>query len=368
MQIKQIQLYAATIPLTEPFVISLGAVYDAENVIVRITTDNGWVGYGECSPYWTIAGETQATCMAVGQLLAKAWIGKAAGEVEARLLEHQRLIAGNRCIKSAFDMALYDLLAQQAGMPLYALWGGQNKPLHTDMTVGLDTPENMAAAAAKFVEEGFPTIKVKLGLGLEQDHARIQAIRNAIGAHFPLQIDANQGWDEPTAIQVLEHLAAFHIKYCEAPVAHWNVDAMSRIREKSPIPIMADESVFDHLDALRHIKAGACDYINIKLAKSGGLHNALKITALAESAGMSCQVGCFSETRLGLTALAHLALARTNIRYHDMDSALMLAYDPVEGGLQYGPQGSIVVPDTPGLGATISAAYLGKWEKVTVDC
>jgi len=122
------------------------------------------------------------------------------------------------------------------------------------------------------------------------------------------------------------------IQYCEQPVAAWDFASLRKVSANTTIPIMADESLFDEHDAFRLLSMEACDYLNIKLAKSGGIHTALKINAIAEAAGVSCMMGCMSETRLGLTAAAHVVSARPNIRFADLDSADMLSADPVIGG------------------------------------
>lgn len=351
--IAEVSVRRFNIPLTEPFVISLETITDAENVWVEIRTGSGLTGRGECSPYRSIAGETQDTCMAVGALLAKVLKGRPASALEDNLRALDRAIWGNHCIKSAFDMALYDMAAQAAGLPLYAFLGGaDNKPLATDMTIGIGAPEQMAAEAVRLRNEGFHAIKVKLGTTMREDVARIEAIREAIGPAVPLRIDANQGWDTLSAVSTLKALESMGIDFCEQPVTRRDDAALAEVRRQSPIPIMADEALGDHYDALRLVRAGACDLFNIKLAKSGGIRNALQIAAIAEAAGIPCQIGCFSESRLAITAFAHVALARHNILYYDLDSALMLARDPVEGGAVYGPGGAIAVPAKPGLGIT----------------
>ncbi len=349
--IREVRVRRFNIPLVEPFVISLETITEAQNVLVEIETDSMLTGRGECSPYRSIAGETQDTCMAAGKLLAQILNGRPALALEDNLRVLDRAVWGNHCIKSAFDMALYDLAAQTAGMPLYTFLGGANhKPLATDMTVGLGEPRQMAAEALRFRDEGFHAIKVKLGTTMDADVARIEAVRTAVGPGVPLRIDANQGWDTLTAVRTLQALEPFGIDYCEQPVSRRSDTALAEVRRRSPIPIMADEALGDHYDALRLVRANACDMFNIKLAKSGGIRNALLITAVAEAAGIPCQIGCFSESRLAMTAFAHVALARANISYYDLDCAVMLSRDPVQGGAQYGPGGSISVPDAPGLG------------------
>ena len=365
--IKKIEIYPINIPQKEPFRIALDTIYDAENILIRITTDNGLTGWGECSPFQSIHGETQSTCLTVGKSLARLLIGKSPLALEANLAAIDRFLPGNYCIKSAFDMALYDLSAQMAGLPLYAFLGGENQgTLRTDMTVGIDDPEKMAAKALGFAEAGFYAIKIKLGTTFAADVERIRQIRQALGPDIPLRIDANQGWNLPTAIRTLQALADYNIEYCEEPIPRRHFADLPRLRSESTIPIMADESLFDHYDAARLARIGAADFFNIKLGKSGGIYHALKIAAIAEAYGIPCQVGCFSESRLAITALAHLVMARRIIEHCDMDSPLMLQADPVTGGIQYGPAGTIKLGDAPGIGAAISPDFLTTANEPTI--
>jgi len=168
--IKKIELYRLSVPLIEPFSTSLGTEYAAENVLVRIFTEEGLIGFGECSPYMPINGESQDTCFIVGQYFAKALIGKDALDIEGNIALMDGIIYGNTSIKSAFDIAFYDIAAQNAGRPLYAFLGGdKNKTIITDYTVSVGDPDKMAADAVKIKERGFPAIKVKLGKGGSQD-------------------------------------------------------------------------------------------------------------------------------------------------------------------------------------------------------
>lgn len=368
LQINSIGIYKLAIPLKQPFVISLGAQYNAESIIVVIKAGNDLTGYGECSPYMNINGESIETCFIVGQYLARILKGKNALDLKECADAMDKTIYGNHSIKSAFDMALYDIAAQQQGLPLYKFLGGKNtKQLITDYTVSLGDPKKMADDAMQYKQQGFPVIKVKLGESKEKDYERIYAIRKTIGKEFPLRIDANQGWDIKTAVALLQALEGFNIQFCEEPIARWDFMRLRKVRKKSPIPIMADESCCDHHDAKRLINLKACDMLNIKLGKSGGIYDALKIITLAEKAKMKMQVGAFMESRLGMTAFAHLALCSDNILYCDFDTPLMFTEDPVSGGIAYHENGVIKVPETPGLGAWIETERLNRMEKIVVE-
>nr|WP_321357354.1 dipeptide epimerase [uncultured Draconibacterium sp.] len=365
--IDRIDIYQSPIKLKEPFIISLGPMYHAQNVIVVIRTNQGITGFGECSPFMTINGESMETCFIVGQYLAQVLKDKNPEDIEACTHEMDKTIYGNSSIKSAFDMALYDISAQKAGVPLYQFLGGQNdKEMQIDYTVSLSNPEKMAADAKRIVDNGFEIVKVKLGHSKEQDVESIKKIREAIGPKIPIRLDANQGWKTEEALDILKALTPYKIQHCEEPIPRWDYMALPEIRRFSPIPIMADETCCDHIDAKRLIDLYACDLINIKLSKSGGIFKALKIVKFAKTAKMEIQVGGFLETRLGFTAAAHFALSSKNIVYYDFDTPLMMEEDPVEGGIIYGEKGKITITETPGLGASINEDFLLGLKKVTV--
>lgn len=348
-------------PLFEPFVISLGPQYNADNILIVLHTKEGIIGYGECSPYMSINGESIDTCFVVAQYLAKTLIQMNALAIEECVMAMNKVIYGNTSIKSAFDMALYDVAAQHSQMPLYKFLGGtKSKLIVTDMTVGLGEADKMASDAKKFKEAGFQYIKVKLGESTEKDVTRIKVIREKIGGEIPLRIDANQGWDSSTAIATLKALEEFNIEHCEEPIARWNYMQLVAIRNATSIKIMADESCCDSHDAERLAQLKACDYFNIKMGKSGGIFEALKIISIAEKAGIKLQVGGFMESRLATTAFVHFAYASDAIVHFDFDTPLMIAEDPVTGGMQYKANGIIEIDETPGIGATINEAYLKK--------
>ena len=185
--VKKVTIYKLLVPLKEPFVISLGPINSVQNIVVTIETTDGYTGWGECSPFLTINGESLDTAFIVGQYIAKALKGKSALNVAGCLDIMNSVIYGNSSIKSAFDIALHDIAAQHSGLPLYRFLGGEtNKILHTDMTVSIGPPQKMKKDAVQFKEDGFTKIKVKLGGTLEEDVERIKAIREGIGMEVPL--------------------------------------------------------------------------------------------------------------------------------------------------------------------------------------
>jgi L-alanine-DL-glutamate epimerase-like enolase superfamily enzyme len=233
------------------------------------------------------------------------------------------------------------------------------------MTVSMADPEKMRADAERFKQEGFPAIKVKLGENKEKDVERIKAIREGIGMDHPLRIDANQGWQTAAnAAQVLKALAPYHIEHCEEPILRHRFMELGQLSAASPIPIMADESCGDEHDAERLIELKACQMFNIKLGKSSGFYKASLIAKLGAAANMHMQVGGFMESRLGMTAAAHLALSNDHIVHCDFDTPLMFTEDPVIGGIRYLDKGVIDLPEVPGLGAVIDESFLERAEKI----
>lgn len=366
MKIIKITCYQSPISLKEPFVISLGPLTHANNLFLRVETDTGLVGWGEASPFPTIHGETMGSAYLVAEFLAKQLIGQDPRDPASLTEKMDRAIAANACCKSAFDIACYDLAAQAAGQPLYAYLGGQyHRELYTDYTVSLGPVAAMVKKALWIKDQGFPAVKLKLGAGME-DADRVREISAAIGPEIPLRLDANQGWDTELAIQLLQGMAAYNIQHCEAPIPRRDFLDLPKIRAASPIPIMADEACWDHHDAQRLLDLGAIDRINIKISKSGGLYKALKILRIAERHITPVQIGGFLESRLGFTAAAHLACCSPQVQFYDFDTPLMQSQDPIVGGIQYGDNGKVDLPEgTVGLGAQVDESYLRQLKQKT---
>jgi L-alanine-DL-glutamate epimerase-like enolase superfamily enzyme len=363
--ISSIDIFKSDIKLKEPFKIAIMEILTSQSVFIRIHTNTGLYGIGEANPYWGITGETQSINLAGAVDLAKIILHKDPFNIEERMREIDSFLVHNSTIRSAFDMALYDLLGKAAGLPLYALLGGGKHKFWTDNTIGIGEPDEVAQKAVGYKNQGFQAIKVKLGTTIDKDTMRIRKIREAIGPDLPIRIDANQGWDYYTAVHTLHALEPMGIEYCEQPIACWDYENMRRIRENTSIAVMADESLFDHHDAFKLASMGCCDYFNIKLSKSGGINTALKINAIGESAGIPCMVGCMTETRLGLTAAAHIVSALPNIKFADLDGYLMLKDDPIIEGCRYNV-GEINLPDIPGHGADIDPDFLKLCENTQI--
>jgi L-alanine-DL-glutamate epimerase-like enolase superfamily enzyme len=249
---------------------------------------------------------------------------------------------------------------------LYQFLGGVKKCIQTDLTIGIDSPDSMAEKAKRFIAGGVKIIKIKLGKNGDEDVQRVERIRSAVGPAIRLRIDANLGWDYPTALKTLQSIEKFNIEFCEKPMHHRLDEHLPALRKQVKIPIMVDESVFDHYDAERMIQSSGCDYINIKLAKSGGIREAIQIADTAASFGIPCMLGGMVESRLALTAKVHLAMSHNNIRFYDLDTCLLgHLEDPVTGGAKYNDY-FLEIDDRPGIGADISADFLTRMERINI--
>lgn len=350
--IQKIELISARIPLQVPFRIATMEVRSTDSLFVRVTDKEGLTGTGEGNPFQAIVGETMGTVFEAALSLSGFLLGRSAPAVYDNFTAMAAFLPNNVTARSAFDMALWDLAARRAGMPLYAFLGGTKRTLRTDNTIGLFEPEVMAARAASFVAAGIGAVKVKLGTDPETDIERIRLVREAVGNGVPIRIDANQGWSFPDAVRVLTSIEQYGIEYCEQPLPAPLFAQARELRRRTSIPIMADESLFGAGDALDLVREESCDYFNIKLSKSAGISGALGIVSVAEAAGIHCMMGCMSESRIYQSAAASLASARRVFRFADLDGPLMHASDPVKGGVRY-EKDMVYLDDAPGHGAVL---------------
>ena len=365
LTITKIDIFRFSIPM-EPFVIATGTMDYAQNVFIRVHTDGGFYGAGECSAFPMIVGETQDTCLVMAREFARLWKGTDALDIPARLRQLDDFTAGNTTIKSAFDMALYDIAAKNAGLPLYRFLGGEKRMVETDITIGIASSEVMAAKAIAFKQSGAHILKVKLGKNAVEDVERIKQIREAVGSEIKIRVDANQGWSFDDAVYALQALGKYEIEFCEQPMRTWYDDRLPELMKLSPVKIMADESVYNHHDARKQIETKSCAYINIKLAKSGGMYEAKQIHNVAAQNGIACMMGGMLESRIALSAKLHFVYANPNMRFYDMDTC-MLGHkeDPCIGGVTYDGY-RLNIDDTPGIGADADEAFLEKCEKFTI--
>jgi L-alanine-DL-glutamate epimerase-like enolase superfamily enzyme len=362
LKIQDVEIYYFDIPLKEPFTITLGTITTSSGVLIRVVTDAGVTGIGESSPFQPVTGDTQETNVVAAKAIREMLKGKDPLAIESAHKLFGGFLHSNPAAVAAFDMALYDILGKVAGLPVFRLLGGDKTTFETDVTTGIDTPENMAKSVQTRLAAGFKTFKIKVGMDPDADVARLQAIRDAIGYDYNIRIDANQGWTPAQAVMALKAMEKFRIQFCEQPGPDFDIAGLKQVRDESQIGIMADESLHYPSDAIKLINAAACDYFNIKLMKAGGMTNALRIALIAEAANIRCMLGCMIETRLGLTAAAHVHGATRNIVFADLDGYFEHTFDPIVDGMTV-KDGMITLPEKPGLGTDVDPAFLKKLKR-----
>lgn len=306
------------------------------DVQVRLELD-GIVGYGEASmpPY---LGESVDS---VTKFLSQVDLSQFADPFRIEdIHEYLESIApNNRAAKASVDIALHDLLGKIMGQPWYKIWGlDPGKCPSTSFTIGIDK----ADVVRQKVDEAAPYNVLKVKMGLDNDKELVDIIRSKTDR--PICVDANQGWnDKEKALEMCHWLAERNCLFVEQPMPKEMLDETAWLRERSPLPIVADE-FFQRLPDVRRA-AGAYDGINIKLMKSTGLHEAYQMAILARALGMKVMVGCMTETSCAVTAAAQIAPL---VDWADLDGNLLIANDKFDG-LKI-VEGKIVIPDRPGIG------------------
>ncbi len=352
MKITKIRLGKLSAPLRVPFKTAIRTVDKVEDLVIEIQTDTGHRGYGEAPPTGAITGDTwEAIVGALRGPIQKVLIDREIDELEDLMIDLRKCIVRNTSAKAAADMAIWDLYGQLYGLPVYKIFGGSRKTIVTDITISVNEPEEMAKDAKDAVARGYNCIKVKVGKDAGKDIERLLEIRKAIGKDISIRLDANQGWNPKEAVRILDKMEEMNlnIELVEQPVKAHDLEGMKYVKERSFIPILADESVFSPRDAIKIMEMGAADLSNIKLMKCGGIYEALKIASAAEVFGVECMIGCMLEAKISVNAAVHLACGKQIITKVDLDGPSLCTKDPVIGGAMF-QESHITVGDEPGLG------------------
>lgn len=329
-----------------PFVIARGGASEYPTVTVRVTdARDGAEGWGEAAPS-RFYGETLESVAGALPRLERALDGCDPWHLDDAERRMRAAIRWNASARTAVSVALHDLAARRLGVPLYRMLGldPARAPL-SSYTIGLAADDAELDARVTSAAE-YPILKVKLGnpAGVACDVATIRRVRD-LAPDKVLRVDANAGWTPKVAVRMSALLAELGVEFVEQPVPAGDVDGLRFVRERGALPVVADESCLDAADVARLAAAGAIDGVNLKLAKCGGLREALAIVATARAHGLLVMCGCMIETSLGITAAAHLAPLLDAV---DLDGAALLAHDPYVGATI--AAGVVRIPDAPGLG------------------
>ncbi len=354
MRIDRIQAFHVTVPLAEPYVLSkqYGTVRDAHAVIVELGTDDGLVGHGEANPMPPFTEETWGGVFAaIEHHLAPCLLGEDPAAIGRINRELDRVLAGNLLAKGALDVALWDLAGKALGVPV--LW-----------PFGSGTPQEDVERIAEKMEQGFETFMIKMGaLPIATEIARVQAIAEAHGDAIRFNVDANQGWDLPQALEFMDGTAGFAIDFVEQPVPRsqqlWGFEAL---RARATHPLSADESVQTLSDAAALASRHLVDVLSLKISKNGGLSRTWKVATLAEAFGLKCLVNSMIELGVSQAAALHLAAALPNLLPggHCFMSTLRLADDVTDFASRI-ERAVARVPDRAGLGIEIDPEKLERY-------
>ncbi|HHY47788.1 MAG TPA: hypothetical protein GX506_10890 [Firmicutes bacterium] len=361
MKIARIEAIIVRMPLRKAFNINLASVTYKDHVVVRVFTDDGFVGIGEAAPLPQFSGEAgDAMVSIIKENLAPAVVGLDPFDIEKIVSAMDGAIAGHNLAKSAIDFAVYDLMGKSIGKPVAKLLGGcvrETVPLC--WAVGIGKPDDVIAEALDKVKEGYRCLKLKIGLNPKEDIERVRLVREAVGDEIKLRVDANQGYRPDTAIPTLRKMERYELQYAEQPVPKWDLDGMARVAASVGVPIMADESVFNLNDAVEIVRRRAASVINIKVGKLGGLYKSKKVAAIAEAADIACMVGSMLEAGIGTVAAAHFAASTQNVGYEcELIGSLMYDRDIIADELDI-EGGVFRIPQSAGLGVGVAHEPLG---------
>ena len=355
MKITDIELGMLRVPLKTPFKTALRTVETVEDIVVLVRTDSGHTGYGEAPATAVITGDTHGSIVeAITQCIKPRLIGEDIANLNRICALVQGSLERNTSAKAAVEIAIHDLWAQLHGAPLYQMLGGGDPVITTDITISVDYIDKMVADSLSAVERGFESLKIKVGKDIGLDIERVKAIHAAVEGRALLRLDANQGWTAKQAVYAMHALenAGVVLELLEQPVKAADIDGMKYVTERVNTPVMADESVFGPHQVFELIQQRAADIINIKLMKTGGLSNAIKVADIAALHGIPCMIGCMLESSISVAAAVHLAVAKADaITKVDLDGPSLGQFNPVRGGVIFN-ESEISITDAPGLGIT----------------
>ena len=317
--------------LKHPFRISRSITEVKKNVLVQIDE-----GIGEAAPseYYGENAETVIECLKK----VKDQLGGDPFQIESILSNVDKRIKGNFSAKAPIDMALHDLVAKRLNLPLHQFLGLDGKiPLVTSYTIGIDTLEKMKEKTKQ--AKDFLVYKVKVGI--ENDIEMVKAVREVTDVR--IRVDANAGWSAEEALEKIDQIKEYGIEFVEQPIDPRDKAGLKKIKEKAEIPIIIDEQLMTSKDIPDFVEL--CDGINIKLAKCGGIREALRMIHVARAHGLKVMLGCMIESSVGIAAAAHLGSLAD---FLDLDGNLLVSNDPYEG-LRL-DKGKLLLSDLPGLG------------------
>src|SRR6056297_406908 len=314
MKIKTIQAIATEIPLKKPYHLSEfnGVQSMTTPIIIKIITDDGIEGYGECDPQPLFTGESAGSVLSmIETYYAPNLIGKDPANLHEINKIMDGLVTGMPLSKAPIDIACYDIWGKSLGLPVYSLLGGlMREEINIMGAVGRDTVENNLMDIREMLRKDYSSVMIKVGSkNVEEDILRVCAINEALEGKFRLIPDASQGWTVSQALSFARGVEGCNIAYFEQPVASWDIEGSRRVKREADLPVSADESLFSIYDAKRLIETQAVDAFSIKVNKHGGITNAKKIMEMAEGFGIPCLMNSMLEEGIAQAASLQLGIS-----------------------------------------------------------
>jgi L-alanine-DL-glutamate epimerase-like enolase superfamily enzyme len=353
MLITRIDIFPFAFKLKNTYTIAYDVFETTRNLVVRMETKSGLIGWGNAAPDPHVTGETiDRTEETLSSTLIPAIIGRDARALAEIFAAGQQYAWHAPAARAAIDMAAYDVFGQHVKLPLHQLFGLARPQILTSVTLGILPLAECVRQAREYVKAGFRVLKLKTGRDWQEDVARVQAVRQAVGAGIALRVDANQGYDVSQALRFILGIKNCEIEFVEQPTPAKNLDDLKAVRHSSSIPIMADESVLAGGDVLNIAANGIADMVNLKLMKAGGITSAMQATAVAAAGKLPVMLGCNDESRISIAAAVHLACALNGVHFADLDGAFDIVDDVATGGFAL-RDGYLVPSDKPGLGVEV---------------
>jgi L-Ala-D/L-Glu epimerase len=363
MKITKIEQFPYAIPFAGQFATARGELKKRRGIILQVHTDEGLVGLGDVAPLPEFGGGTVEDAAPHLKTLFFFNINR---EVTLPFEKLTLFDSDMSAVEYGWETAIYDLLAQKEGIPLAGFISKNkvyNPEIKVNATVGLTDKNEAVAAARRAAEQGFSCVKVKVGVAtsFDEEVERVAAIREALGKTTKLRLDANGAWSVPQAIGILNALAKYDIELIEQPVPAQNIDGLKEVRQKSGVPIAADESVANRLYADMVISEHAADVLVLKPVMLGSVEFARYIMKRGQARRIHCFVTTALESGVGIAATLHLAAALPEPRLHcGLATASLLEATLVEN-LPPVVNGTMVVPTAPGLGVRLNYDALEKY-------
>lgn len=356
-----LQLGPLSVRLREPFVIATGRMDVTRAVLVRATLQGEGepgrlaTGFGEAAALPPVTDEDQPDLLRAIAAAASTLPGTRLTRFEDVTSAVERVLPASAVARAGVEAAIVDAWARLAGISLWRAWGGlpPRPSLLTDITLPISSPDHMSALAVRHRAAGFSCFKVKVGRDWRADRASLRAVAAAVpDARF--RLDANGGFTAADALALLEGVLAdgLHVECYEQPCAADDLEGMSAVTARAPVPVVADESFRGAADLDRLLAARAAHAVNLKLVKLGGPLTTLVLARRARAAGLGLMAGAMVETRVGLVAMAHVVCALGGVDWIDLDTAFLLADDPFQGGWTVSGA-RIDLTDAPGLGLSL---------------